>query len=109
MTNFEPLKQKIWESAKADNKTEFDNNCEALMTKACEDWWRIGWSIAPNDINDVYKMLDSLMRNCHEAWLKAMECGDAPNEDVSPGEGFALVKKVIQEAVEREEPENDRG
>jgi hypothetical protein len=29
-----------------------------------------------------------------------MECGDAPPEDVSPGEGFALFKKVIQDAVE---------
>ena len=100
MTNFEPLKQKIWESAKADNKIEFNSNCEALMNKAVNDLWRIGWELAPRDINDVYKMLDLLAKNFHEKWLEAMKCGDAPPEDVSPGEGPALVKKVIQEAVE---------
>ena len=55
-------------------------------------------------------MLDALAGDCHEAWLKAIECGDAPPEDVSPGEGFALVKKVIQEAVgETSSPTMEKG
>ena len=32
-------------------------------------------------------------------WLKAMDEGDAPPEDVSPAEGFLAVKKIIQDAV----------
>lgn len=100
MTNFEPLKQLIWESAKADNKDDFNKNCEALMEKAAQDIWRMGWSIAPKDIDEVYKMLDDLAKWCHEKWLEAMKCGDAPPEDVSPGEGFMLIKNVIKEAVE---------
>lgn len=100
MTDFETPKQRIWDDARADKRDLFNKDCEALMNKAVGDWWRIGWDIAPKDINDVYQMLDALAGDCHEAWLKAMECGDAPPEDVSPAEGFALVKKVIQDAVE---------
>lgn len=100
MTNFEPLKLRIWNDARAEKWDIFNEDCEALMNKAVGDWWRIGWNIAPKDINDVYQMLDALAGDCHEAWLKAITEGDAPPEDISPGEGFALVKKVIQEAVE---------
>ena len=100
MTNFKPLKKLVWDSAKADDKEGFDKNCDALMEKACDDLWRIGWGIAPKDIDEVYKMLDDLAKWCHEKWLEAMKCGDAPPEDVSPGEGFMLLKNVIKEAVE---------
>jgi len=100
MTNFEPLKKLVWESAKADNKREFDEACDALMKKACEDIWRIGWSIAPGNIDEVYKILDDLTKWSHEKWLEAMKCGDAPPEDVSPGEGFLCLKNIIKEAVE---------
>lgn len=100
MTDFETPKQRIWDDARADKRDLFNKDCEALMKKACDDLWRIGWEIYPKDINDVYKMLDDLAKWCHEKWLEAMTCGEAPPEDVSPGEGFALVKKIIQEAVE---------
>ena len=107
MTNFEPLKQLIWESAKADNKKEFNENCDALMKKASEDIWRMGWSIAPKDIDEVYKLLDEMSKWCHEKWLEAMKNGDAPPEDVSPGEGFLLLKNVIKEAVEERKPRHE--
>ena len=100
MTNFETLKQRIWDDARADKRDLFNKDCEALMEKAAQDIWRMGWSIAPKDIDEVYKMLDDLAKWCHEKWLEAMKCGDAPPEDVSPGEGFMLIKNVIKEAVE---------
>ena len=103
MTNFEPLKQLIWESAKSDNKDDFNKNCEALMEKAAQDIWRMGWSLAPRDINDVYGMLDDMAKWCHERWLEAMKCGDAPPEDISPAEGILAVKKIIQDAVSGKE------
>lgn len=99
MTNFEILKDSIWDAVKNDDKEAFDKNCEALMEKACNDIWRIGWSLWPKDINDVYKMLDDIAKWCHERWIEAMECGDAPPEDVSPAEGIMLIKQVIYDAV----------
>lgn len=100
MTNFEPLKDKIWKAAQQSNKEKFDKCCNKLMQKACNDWWRIGWEIYPKNINDVLGMIDNAAKEAHKLWLKAMKCGDAPAEDVSPGEGFALCAKLIREALE---------
>lgn len=99
MTNIESLKDKILEAAQKSDKTTFDDCCDKLMQKACDDWWRIGWSICPKSVNDVIKMIDNLAKEAHNSWLAAMKCGDAPAEDVSPGEGFALCSKLIQEAI----------
>lgn len=99
MTDFEPLKEKVWKAAQKSDKKKFDDCCTKLMKKACDDWWRIGWSIYPKDIDELLKMIDSLAKNAHKSWLKAMKCGDAPAEDVSPGEGFALCSKLIREAI----------
>ena len=100
MTEFETTKQRIWDYARANKRDLFDKKCEVLMEKVAQDIWRIGWEICPKDIDEIYTMLDNAAQECHRRWLKAMEAGDAPPEDVSPGEGFAMVKKVIQEAIE---------
>ena len=99
MTNFEILKNSIWDAVKTDDKEAFNKNCESLMEKARNDIWRIGWSLWPKDINDVYEMLDNIAKFCHEKWIEAMKCGDAPPEDVSPAEGILLIKQVIYDAV----------
>ena len=101
MTNFEPIKEKIWHAAKNDDKTSFDDACNALMKKVHDDWWRIGWNIMPKDINELVDMIDSLARNAHKMWLAAMKRGDAPAEDVSPGEGFALCSKLIKDELQK--------
>lgn len=99
MTDFEPLKEKVWEAAQKSDKKKFDDCCTKLMQKACDDWWRIGWSIYPKSVNDVIKLIDNLAKSAHNSWLAAMKCGDAPAEDVSPGEGFALCAKLIRDAI----------
>lgn len=99
MTNFEQLKEKVWKAAQKADKVKFDKACDKLMQKACNDWWRIGWNIMPADIDDLLKMIDRTARKAHKCWIKAMKCGDAPNEDVSPGEGFALCAKLIRDAI----------
>jgi len=71
------------------------------VKKARDDWWRIGWSIYPKDIDDLLKMIDKTAEEAHKAWLKAIKCGDAPNEDISPGEGFALCARLIREEMEK--------
>ena len=99
MTNFEPLKEKVWEAVLKSDKTAFNDYCYQLMQKACGDWWRIGWNIYPKNVDDVIKLIDTLAKEAHNSWLAAMKCGDAPAEDVSPGEGFALCSKLIQEVI----------
>ena len=101
MTNIEPLKDKIWEAAQKSDKTAFDDCCIKLMQKACNDWWRIGWNICPRNIDDVLKIVDNAATSAHEAWINAIKSGDAPTEDISPGEGFALCSKIIREAIEK--------
>lgn len=99
MTNFEQLKQKVWEAAQKSDKKTFDDCCDKLVEKTYSDWWRIGWNICPKDIDDLLKMIDKTAKEAHKAWLKAMKCGDAPAEDVSPGEGFAICSNLIREAI----------
>ena len=100
MTNFEPLKNSIWDAAKADDKAAFDAHIETLKEKSVKDIWRLGWSVDPNlTLDTLYKILDDIAKWCHERWLESMKCGDAPSEDVSPSEGILLIKQVIQDAV----------
>lgn len=99
MTDFKPFTDKIWETARDGDKPEFDRACDALMEKTKYEIWRIGWEIYPKDIDELYTMLDNAAQECHSRWLKAMEVGDAPPEDVSPGEGFARIKMLIQQAI----------
>ena len=44
-------------------------------------------------------MLERTAKAAHKEWIKAMRRGDAPSEDVSPGEGFALCAKLIREVL----------
>ena len=99
MTNFKPLMDNIWLTAKEDNVPKFECACTELMKRAVEDLFRVGWDLYPKKIEDVYDLLDDISKWCHERWIEAMQRGDAPNEDVSPGEGPLLVKRVIQEEI----------
>ena len=96
MTNIESLKDKIWKAAQKSDKEKFGKACDALMKKAYDDWWRIGWSICPKDIDDLLKMIDKTAKEAHKSWRKAVKNGDAPNEDISPGEGFAYCASLIR-------------
>lgn len=97
MTNFEPIKNRIWDAVKSDNRDDFNRECDALMEKAAKDIWRIGWNIHPKDIDEMLKMLGDVRDAVHKMWLEAMECGDAPHEDVSPGEGFQRLIDLVKE------------
>lgn len=101
MTNFQPIKDKIWNSAKNDDKISFNKECDALMEKATGDWWRLGWNVPVSNIDELADLLKKISESAHKAWKEAIKIGDAPNEDISPGEGFhycySLVKKLIDE------------
>ena len=99
MTDFKPLKDRVWLSVKDNDVEKVESACDELMKRAVEDMFRIGWEIYPKKIDDVYDLLDDVSNWCHERWIEAMQRGDAPNEDVSPGEGPLLVKKIIQEEI----------
>ena len=97
MTNFEPLKDQIWEAAQKSDKKKFDDCCNTLIEKVYSDWWRIGQSICPKDIDDLLKLIDKTAKEAHKSWRKAVKNGDAPDEDVSPGEGFAYCASLIRD------------
>lgn len=103
MTNFEPIKEKIWKAAQNQNKEKFDKECNNLVKKATNDWWRIGWSIYPKNVGEIVKWFDKLAKKAHTLWIKAVKSGDAPNEDISPGEGFALCSNLIKNAIAKKD------
>lgn len=109
MTNFKPIKDKIWEAAQKNNEVDFNKQCDALMKKAVDDWWRIGWNICPKSAEEVVNMIEYLAKSSHEAWVKAMKCGDAPPEDVSPGEGFAIAARLVKDAISKKESNDSKG
>ena len=97
MSNIEPLKDKMWEAAQKLDKKQFDDCCDKLIEKVYSDWWRIGWSICPKDIDDLLKLIDKTTKEAHKSWRKAVKNGDAPDEDVSPGEGFSRCAILIRD------------
>ena len=97
MLNIEPLKDQIWEAAQKSDKKKFDDCCNTLIEKVYSDWQRIGWSICPKDIDDLLKLIDKTAKEAHKSWRKAVKNGDAPDEDVSPGEGFAYCASLIRD------------
>lgn len=99
MTDLEPVKKKIWKAVEKADKQKFDKECDAFARKVAGGWWRIGWNIMPADLADLAKMLDRAAKAAHREWIKAMRRGDAPPEDVSPGEGFALCARLIREVL----------
>lgn len=42
-------------------------------------------------------MLDKLAKEAHKSWIRAMKRGDAPPEDVSHGEGFAICSMLVKD------------
>lgn len=99
MTDLEPVKKKIWKAVEKADKQKFNKECDAFARKVAGGWWRIGWNIMPADLADLAKMLDRAAKAAHREWIKAMRRGDAPPEDVSPGEGFALCARLIREVL----------
>lgn len=97
MTNITFLKDKMWEAAQKSDKKQFDDCCDKLIEKVYSDWWRIGWSICPKDIDDLLKLIDKTAKEAHKSWQKAVKNGDAPDEDVSPGEGFLRCAILIRD------------
>lgn len=72
------------------------------MKKAVGDWWRIGWNIYPKDVGELIKQIQQVAKKAHKEWIKAMKRGDAPAEDVSPGEGFAWCAKLVKELYQKQ-------
>lgn len=108
MTDFGPIKKKIWKAARTGNEQRFDKECDALMKKVSGEWWRIGWNVLPADLKDLSNMFERLAKKAHREWIKAMRRGDAPAEDISPGEGFALCAKLIRDEL-KSKPKSKAG
>lgn len=61
--------------------------------------FRLGWG-GTGKIDTVPKMLRVIGVMAHHDWLKAMERGDAPPEDVSPCEGFFHYANLVEGLME---------
>ena len=108
MTNIIFLKDKMWEAAQKSDKKQFDDCCDKLIEKVYSDWWRIGWSICPKDIDDLLKLIDKTAKEAHKSWQKAVKNGDADIERmrVSYNERRRyLVKKLNEIGMPAFEPE----
>ena len=88
MTNLNPIKEKIWQSVKNDNRDDSDKYCLEMQDKINSNLWRIGWNIYPKNIDELINLTHNIAIGCETCWKKAIEEGDTPNEDVSPAEGL---------------------
>ena len=61
--------------------------------------FRLGWG-GTGKIDTVPKLLRVIGVMAHYDWLKAMERGDAPPEDVSPCEGFFHYANLVEGLME---------
>lgn len=101
------IKKTIWEAASEGRRPAFDTAIIRLCKIAMSEWWKLGWTLAPKDAGDIVRMLDNTATRAHMEWRKSVRRGDSPDEDISPGEGFALCSRIIEEAMhhgDREEP-----
>ena len=58
--------------------------------------FRVGWNL-PDNVADIPELLRLIGRVAHWDWQRAMERGDVPCEDVSPGEGFEHLAIKLEE------------
>jgi len=80
-----------------ENRRKFYLNAVDELKKTGEKMvdWRCGWNFNPSSPEEVMDMLEQLAIAFHTDWLVAMENGDAPHEDVSPGEPFISARTII--------------
>ena len=108
MTDFSPFKKRIWKYAQENDNKNFDRWCLLLMQKGVKDClWRLGWSICPENAESISEMFKDFAVKADKEWRKAIGKGDAPPEDVSPGEGYALCSKLIEELIDDNSKLND--
>lgn len=107
MENKEDIIKKLYEHAKhyrylANNYKEgsaerdFNNfTADAIETLANtfsgKDIYKIGWDL-PTEPDDIKKWGQKF----HDDWQEAVKSGNAPNEDVSPGESLIFVAERLE-------------
>ena len=101
MINLKTIKHKIWKSVLDGDRTAFESACTELGEYAANEWWRLGWGLGPKNIGELSEAVGELAKLADGLWKEAIECGDAPAEDVSPAEGFLRVKEIIDETIEK--------
>lgn len=66
--------------------------------------FRIGWCVNPDDPKQsLHEILMVLAKMAHFDWIEAMNRGEVPCEDVSPGEGFQLMADTVRELLAEED------
>lgn len=63
-----------------------------------ETWYTLGWDVNPKVLqaDDVASHLSCLAVFAHRVWQNRISRGKAPDEDVSPAEGFILLALFVR-------------
>jgi len=93
------IKENLWKHASAGEKEAFDKDVEDLRSLCQSEWWRVGWDFIPQSAEDIVKLFKDASVKIHHMWLDAIERGEIPAEDVSPGEAFAMCSRIVSEAI----------
>ena len=66
-------------------------------------WYALGWSVNPKRITsaEVFRFLTTLGTLAEASWNHAIRTGRAPDEDISPAEGFYLMAFFVLETARR--------
>ena len=66
-------------------------------------WYALGWSVNPKRITpaEVFRFLTTIGTLAEASWNHAIRTGRAPDEDVSPAEGFYLMAFFVLETARR--------
>lgn len=64
-------------------------------------WYALGWSVNPKRITsaEVFRCLTTLGTLAEASWNHSIRAGRAPDEDISPAEGFYLMAFFVLEAA----------
>ena len=69
--------------------------------------FRLGWG-GGDTVKSAPELLRILGMVAHYDWLKAMERGDAPPEDVSPCEGFFHYAKTVEDLIDKNTSDKEK-
>ena len=83
---------------KIEEVTKSDLDAAGVEQKPSYFDYRLGWHIDPKGgVSQIPDFLRVVGRMAHADWEAAVERGEMPNEDVSPGEGFALLASRLED------------
>lgn len=88
---------------KKKNNKRLSKKQTAEIDRELTEWCKAGWEVAGNKINvgKTVQFMQAIGVLADITWRHSVNSGLAPDEDVSPMEGFMLIAYLIKELGER--------